>query len=68
MQSADPESSAKSEPLSIGTAVKYIAKLGGHLGRKGDGPPGVQVLWQGLTKLTVITEAWHRFGGPKRCG
>ena len=28
-----------------------IARLGGHLGRKGDGPPGAKVLWRGLQRL-----------------
>lgn len=56
------------EPLCIGAAVKLIARLGGHLGRKGDGHPGIQVLWQGLHKLEVITEAWRRFCSNNSCG
>lgn len=56
------------EPLCIGAAVKSIARLGGHLGRKGDGPPGTQVLWQGLHQLDAITEAWRRFGSRISCG
>jgi hypothetical protein len=32
-------------------AVQVIARLGGHLGRKGDGPPGVKTLWRGLRRL-----------------
>jgi hypothetical protein len=56
------------EPLRIGAAVKSIARLGGHLGRKGDGHPGAQVLWQGLHKLDAITEAWRRFGSRNSCG
>jgi hypothetical protein len=32
-------------------AVRVIARLGGHLGRKGDGPPGVKTLWRGLRRL-----------------
>jgi len=47
-------------PMSLGAAVKSIARLGGHLGRKGDGHPGAQVLWQGLNKLDTITEVWRR--------
>jgi hypothetical protein len=35
----------------IAEAVREIARLGGHLGRKGDGPPGAKVLWRGLTRL-----------------
>lgn len=39
-----------------------IAKLGGFLGRKGDGEPGITVMWRGLIKLNNIVEAWHAFG------
>ena len=28
-----------------------VAKLGGWLGRKGDGPPGWQTLWRGYQRL-----------------
>lgn len=35
----------------IAEAVRVIARLGGHLGRKGDGPPGAKVLWRGLRSL-----------------
>ncbi len=52
--------------LGIGQAVKWIGKLGGHLGRKGDGPPGAQVLWRGLAKLEAITEAWRRFNARNK--
>lgn len=47
--------------LSIHDAVQYIAKLGGYLGRKSDPPAGPQLLWQGLQKLTSITQAWVIF-------
>jgi Transposase DNA-binding/Transposase Tn5 dimerisation domain len=35
----------------LAEAVAEVARLGGHLGRKGDGPPGVKVLWRGLQAL-----------------
>jgi hypothetical protein len=54
-------------PLRIGAAVKSIERPGGHLGRKGDGSPGAQVLWQGLHQLDAIAEAWRRFGARKGC-
>ena len=38
-------------------AVVMIAKLGGFLGRKSDGDPGVKVMWRGLTKFQIILEA-----------
>ena len=34
--------------------VLTLAKLGGYLNRKNDGPPGNTVLWRGLTRLTDI--------------
>ncbi len=47
-------------PMTLGAAVRSIGRLGGHLGRKGDGHPGAQTLWQGLNKLDIITEVWRR--------
>lgn len=38
----------------IKEAVSYLAKLGGFLGRKGDGDPGVKVIWKGLTELNIV--------------
>lgn len=35
----------------LAEAVRVLARLGGHLGRKGDGPPGAKVLWRGLRRL-----------------
>ena len=41
-------------PPPLRTAVRWVAKLGGFLGRKGDGEPGVKVLWDGLATLNNI--------------
>jgi hypothetical protein len=54
--------------MRVGEAVRRIGRLGGHLGRKGDGHPGAQVLWQGLAKLDIITEVWRRLRHPPSCG
>jgi hypothetical protein len=35
-----------------------LAALGGHLGRRGDGPPGWQTLWHGLCSLPLLVEAF----------
>lgn len=32
-----------------------IGRLGGHLGRKGDGPPGWITLWRGYMELKMVT-------------
>ena len=42
------------QPPPLRDAVLWLAKLGGFLGRKGDGEPGVKVLWRGLTRLQDI--------------
>ena len=39
--------------------VLMVAKLGGFLGRKSDGVPGVKVIWRGLARLHDIAELWH---------
>lgn len=33
-----------------------IARLGGHLNRRQDGPPGWQTLWQGMQKLDLLVQ------------
>lgn len=42
------------ETITIQEAVTACAKLGGYLGRKNDGPPGVKTLWIGFQKLQDI--------------
>jgi hypothetical protein len=51
--------------LTLRHAVRAIAKLGGHLGRKRDGEPGVITLWRGMQRLMDMTAAVTAF---KRCG
>ncbi len=52
---------AEGERITLSEAVRMIAKLGGHLGRKNDGPPGAEVVWRGLKQLETITRAWLIF-------
>lgn len=42
----------------LGDAVVWIAKLGGYLARKSDGPPGTLALWRGWKRLMDLTEGW----------
>jgi hypothetical protein len=35
----------------LNTLVRFIASFGGFLGRKGDGEPGVKVIWIGLQRV-----------------
>jgi len=46
------------KPPCIGEVVIWIAKLGGYLARKNDGPPGTITLWRGWKRLTDLTEGW----------
>jgi len=48
-----------SAPPDLHTAVHWIAKLGGFIGRKRDGEPGVKVIWRGLRRLPDITAMWR---------
>lgn len=41
-------------PLTIADAVRLIGRLGGHLGRKCDGPVGVRSLWKGWVLLQAM--------------
>ena len=45
------------KPPTILDAVVMIAKLGGFLGRKSDGFPGVTVIWRGLSLFYSLLEA-----------
>jgi len=38
--------------------VRWIAQLGGFLGRKGDGEPGVTVVWRGWQRLHDVATMW----------
>jgi hypothetical protein len=40
-------------------AVRWVAKLGGLWGRKGDGAPGVKVIWRGFIKLYGLLDGYH---------
>ena len=42
------------EPPTVRETVRVIAGLGGFLGRKSDGEPGVKVIWRGLMRLHDI--------------
>ena len=46
------------QPPSLGECIRWIGSLGGHLGRKSDGEPGVCTLWRGLQRLHDIATTW----------
>jgi hypothetical protein len=56
-------------PPTLHQATRWIAQLGGFLGRTGDGEPGVKVLWRGWVRLQDIFATWSIAHPPqKRCG
>lgn len=48
---------------SLSEFIGIVGKLGGHLGRKSDGAPGPQSIWQGLTRVRDFACAWQAFHG-----
>jgi hypothetical protein len=44
--------------LTLKDAVILIAKLGGYLGRKNDGPPGWLTLWRGYRRLCALVDGY----------
>jgi len=54
-QSATPPD----QPPTLREAVRLVARLGGFLGRKGDGEPGPLTIWRGLTRLRDLTDRWR---------
>jgi hypothetical protein len=63
---AHPNRSLPEQPPSLNEVIRLIAKLGGHIGRKSDGPPGVESLWVGLGRLYDISMCWRTFGPAAR--
>ena len=57
-----------SSPPNVAPPIKeviiWIAKLGGFLGRKKDGEPGIKCLWKGLRRLFDITQSWTLAKSP----
>jgi hypothetical protein len=40
----------------LNEVLRLVARLGGFLARKGDGEPGVETIWKGLTKVHIAAE------------
>lgn len=55
-----------SEVPTVGQVVIWIAQLGGFLNRKGDGHPGVTVIWRGWQRLQDSLSMWLIFNLPKK--
>ena len=51
----------------LGDGVRWLGRLGGHLGRRGDGAPGPLSLAHGLERLHYIIVGWKLAHGTKKC-
>ena len=45
-------------PPKLAEAIRLLGRIGGHMGRKKDGPPGTQTLWRGIQRLETATEMY----------
>lgn len=48
------------EPPALKDAVRMVAKIGGHLGRKRDAEPGMTVMWRGWLQLYIAVRVFKR--------
>jgi hypothetical protein len=48
-------------PPRMAEAIRMLGAMGGHLGRRRDGPPGTQVLWRGLQRLDTAVQMYILF-------
>jgi hypothetical protein len=48
--------------MTVYTFFRELAKLGGFLGRKGDGEPGWQTIWRGYQKLQSLLDGMRLVG------
>jgi hypothetical protein len=51
-----------SQPPSVQEVIRMLGQLGGHPGRRRDGPPGPEAMWRGLQSLRCFAQAWQAFG------
>jgi CHAT domain-containing protein len=61
----DKSNQAPEEPPTLQQAVQWIGRLGGHLGRKGDGPPGLKTVWRGYQQLCAATNMYELMNNTK---
>lgn len=50
---------ASEPPPTLGQTTRWIGSIGGHLGRKGDGTPGMRSLWRGWRDLSIMAELFQ---------
>lgn len=50
--------------ISATEAIKWIAKLGGYIGRNNDPPPGIISVWRGWTRLMNMVDDYKILMNP----
>jgi hypothetical protein len=45
-------------PPTVRQAIRWLAQLGGFLGRKGDGEPGITTIWRGWSRLADMADLY----------
>lgn len=58
IKSGELKSTPPKQPPSVYEAVRWIAMLGGFLGRKNDGEPGMTAVWRGWLQLMSAVEIY----------
>lgn len=61
------------EPPTLEQFIPVLAELGGYNNRRGDGPPGAEVLWRATRRMYDFALAWETFQPdppppPPTCG
>lgn len=51
------------KPPTLAEAIRLVGKIGGHQGRRRDGPPGTQVIWRGIQRLETAAEMYAIMSG-----
>lgn len=55
---ASRDRSVPSHPPTMPEFLLWVAKLSGHLNRKGQGPPGSRTLWRGIRQGSILVPSW----------
>ncbi len=64
---AAPGHACPAVPPDLGTALRWLAQIGGFWGRKGDGPPGAEVLWRGWQRIREAVTLYDLLQRGARC-
>ena len=57
-----PRRASPDQVITLGTAVGWIADLGGYTGKSSGGPPGLIVLGRGWEKVHAVCQALQNMG------